>query len=121
MAGRQAKILSDCNINDLLVFASCTRNPKRNRVIVLLSVKAGLRAGELDQLTWDMILEPDGEVGWVIELHDRAENRGSAIHDALCQFTQTFATHWQRLGTSLTAWDQSSSPNATAQCLLSAS
>ena len=44
MPGRQAKTLSAADVNDLLVFASCTRNPLRNRVIVLLSAKAGLRA-----------------------------------------------------------------------------
>jgi hypothetical protein len=31
--------------------------PLRNRVIVLLSVKAGLRAGEIAKLTWDMVLD----------------------------------------------------------------
>jgi hypothetical protein len=47
MAGKQAKILSVSDVNDLLVFAACTRHPIRNRVIVLLSAKAGLRAGEI--------------------------------------------------------------------------
>jgi hypothetical protein len=50
MAGRQAKILTVADVEDLLVFASCTRNPVRNRVIVLLSAKAGLRAGEIADL-----------------------------------------------------------------------
>jgi integrase len=35
------------DLQDLLVYASATRNPIRNRVIVLLSAKAGLRAGEI--------------------------------------------------------------------------
>jgi integrase len=63
MAGRQAKILHDQQINDPLIFASATRNPLRNKLIVLLSVKAGLRAGEIAGLTWDMVLDPTGEVG----------------------------------------------------------
>jgi integrase len=54
MAGKQAKTLSSADINDLLVYASCTRNPVRNSVIVLLSAKAGLRAGEIANLTWDI-------------------------------------------------------------------
>jgi integrase len=62
MAGRQARILHDQQINDLLIFASATRNPLRNKLIVLLSVKAGLRAGEIAGLTWDMVLDPTGEV-----------------------------------------------------------
>ena len=32
--------------------------PLRNRLIVLLSVKAGLRAGEIANPTWEMVLTP---------------------------------------------------------------
>jgi hypothetical protein len=39
MSGRQAKILSKDSCDDLLVFASTTRHPLRDRLIVLLSVK----------------------------------------------------------------------------------
>ena len=77
MAGKQAKILSAGDVNDLLVFAGCTRHPLRNRVIVLLAAKAGLRAGEIAKLTWDMALDPTGEVGSVIELRDHAAKNGS--------------------------------------------
>jgi integrase/recombinase XerD len=45
MPGRRAKILSAVDVGDMLVFASCTRRPLRNTVMVLLSAKAGLRAG----------------------------------------------------------------------------
>jgi integrase len=51
MSGRQAKVLLDQQIEDLLVYTSTTRNPERNRVVVLLSIKAGLRAGEIAKLT----------------------------------------------------------------------
>jgi integrase len=61
MPGRQAKILSLNDVNDLLVFATCTRHPFRNRLIVLLAAKAGLRAGEIANLTWDMVLDPTGD------------------------------------------------------------
>ena len=77
MAGKQAKILSVSDVNDHLVFASCTRHPLRNRVIVLLAAKAGLRAGEIANLTWDMVLDPTGEIGPVIELRDTAAKNGS--------------------------------------------
>jgi integrase len=56
MAGRQAKVLLDQQIEDLLVYISTTRNPETNRVIVLLSVKAGLRAGEIANVTWNMVV-----------------------------------------------------------------
>jgi integrase len=77
MAGRRAKILSSTDVDDLLLFASCTRNPLRNRVIVLLSAKAGLRAHEIASLTWDMVVEPTGQIGGVIELLDTAAKNGS--------------------------------------------
>ena len=89
MAGKQAKILSLGDVNDLLVFASCTRHPLRNRVIVLLTAKAGLRAGEIAQLTWDMVLDPTGDIGSVIELRDIAAKNGSGrlipVHPELRQ------------------------------------
>ena len=47
MRGKQAKILSDDNLEDVLLFAETSRHPLRNKVIVLLSAKAGLRAGEI--------------------------------------------------------------------------
>ena len=76
MAGRQAKTLSADDIKDLLVYASCTRNPLRNRVIVLLSAKAGLRAREIANLTWDMVLGPTGQISGIIELRDDAAKKG---------------------------------------------
>jgi integrase len=77
MSGKQAKILSDSHIEDLLFFAGNTRQPDRNRAIVLLSMKAGLRAAEIANLTWDMIVGPTGQVGTTIELHDDAAKKGS--------------------------------------------
>src|SRR6202047_4431884 len=77
MPGKRAKILSAPDVNDLLVFTSCTRHPLRNRVIVLLAAKAGLRAGEIANLTWDMVLDPTGGIGSVIELRDIAAKNGA--------------------------------------------
>jgi integrase len=75
MPGRQAKILSKDSCDDLLVFASTTRHPLRDRLIVLLSVKAGLRAAEIANLTWEMVLTPAADIGSAIELHDRAAKK----------------------------------------------
>ena len=77
MAGKQAKILSSYDVNDLLIFATCTRHPFRNRLIVLLAAKAGLRASEIAKLTWDMVLDPTGNVGAGIELRDAVAKNGS--------------------------------------------
>ena len=94
MAGRQAKILHDQQINDLLLFASATRNPLRNKLIVLLSVKAGLRAGEIAGLTWDMVLDPTGEVGQTIELHDAVAKKNSGRRIPINPTLQTALTAW---------------------------
>jgi integrase len=68
MLGKQAKILGSRDVADLLAFAECSRHPIRNRVMVLLSAKAGLRAGEIAGLTWDMVLDANGQIGTCIEL-----------------------------------------------------
>lgn len=76
MPGKQAKILSEKHIEDLLIFADSTRYPERNRVIILLSLKAGLRAAEIANLTWEMVQTPGGEIGTLIELRDEAAKKG---------------------------------------------
>jgi integrase len=87
MAGKQAKTLSTDHVDDLLFFAERSRHPLRNRLVILLSVKAGLRAAEIAKLTWDMVLGPSGEVGSIIELQDKiAKKRGGRsipIHSEL--------------------------------------
>jgi integrase/recombinase XerD len=77
MPGKRAKILSVADVGDLLAFASCTRHPMRNLVIVLLSAKAGLRAGEIANLTWDMVVDATGQVSGLIELTDDAAKKFS--------------------------------------------
>ena len=44
---------------------------------MLLSAKAGLRAGEIASLTWDMVVDAGGKIGNVIELRDHAAKKGS--------------------------------------------
>jgi integrase len=62
------------------VYASCLRNSLRNRVIVLLSTKAGMRAGEIANLTWDMVVGATGQISGIIELRDcAAKKRGGRV------------------------------------------
>src|SRR6266853_878143 len=77
MPGKQAKILSEDDLYDLLAYTSATRNPIRNRVIVLLSAKAGLRAAEIANLTWDMVVDPNGAISTAIELRNHAAKKRS--------------------------------------------
>ncbi len=71
MAGKQAKILRDGDLRRLLGRVSRNRHGLRNQVIVLLSVKAGLRACEIAGLTWSMVTDAHGEIAPVIETRDR--------------------------------------------------
>src|SRR5215217_4114098 len=77
MPGKQAKILNEDHLNELLNFAGVSRYPLRNAVIVLLSVKAGLRAGEIANLTWPMVLDSGGGIGNSIELLNCAAKKQS--------------------------------------------
>lgn len=77
MPGRQAKTISARTLRRMLTYASRTTTPTRNRVIILLSVKAGLRAAEIAQLEWSMVLDASGRIGETICVHDRIAKRGS--------------------------------------------
>jgi len=70
--GKQAKTLSRGQIDGALGYIAKTRYPLRNRVILLLSVKAGFRAKEIASLTWDMVTDASGEIGDAIHLRDIA-------------------------------------------------
>jgi integrase/recombinase XerD len=60
--GKQAKILSKAQIDAVLGYLTSARYPERDRVIFLLSVKAGLRAKEIVCLKWSMITDAEGRV-----------------------------------------------------------
>jgi len=70
--GKQAKTLTKAQVDAVLNHLSKSRYPLRNRVTLLLSVKAGLRAKEIASLTWDMVTTSDGEIGISIHLTNRA-------------------------------------------------
>jgi integrase/recombinase XerD len=70
--GKQAKILSKNQSDAVLNLINSTRDPERNRVIFLLSIKAGLRAKEIACLTWSMVTDAEGEIGTAIHLVDEA-------------------------------------------------
>ncbi len=59
----------------------------RCRVIILLSRRAGLRAGEIAKLEWSMISDPNGKITHTIELEDRIAKKRSGrrilIHSEL--------------------------------------
>jgi integrase/recombinase XerD len=64
--------LSKGQVEAVLGYLAKTRHPVRNRLIFLLSVKAGLRAKEIARLTWWMTNDSQGEIGRTICLQDSA-------------------------------------------------
>lgn len=77
MSGRQAKVLSTHTLRRALVMSRRSTTPERDRVMILLSVRAGLRACEIAGLEWSMVLDTRGRVGRVIELRDAIAKKGS--------------------------------------------
>lgn len=72
MLQRQAKALSAAQIRAVQTHLRGTRNPIRNRAIFLLSVRAGLRAKEIAELTWGMVTDAQGNLSNVIRLTNGA-------------------------------------------------
>jgi integrase/recombinase XerD len=92
--GKQAKTLSKGQVDAVLGYLAKTRNPVRNRLIFLLSAKAGLRAKEIARLTWWMTNDPQGQIGRTICLQDSASKGKSGrmiplndeVRDALVEY-----------------------------------
>ncbi len=70
--GKQAKILTPKQEAVVLRQLESSRYPMRDRAMFMLSVKAGLRAKEVAELTWSMVTDADGRVADAIALENRA-------------------------------------------------
>ncbi len=70
--GKQAKILTTRQQDIVLKHIDTTRHSTRNRVIFLLSFKAGLRAKEIANLTWSMVCDSNGNVSDTLNLPNKA-------------------------------------------------
>ena len=71
MLGKQAKTLSDAQIELVLEALGRSRNAERNKVIFLLSLH-GFRAKEIAELETQMLVDAEGNVADAIQLEDRA-------------------------------------------------
>jgi hypothetical protein len=61
MQGKQAKIISPSQERAILGYLEPTRYPHRDRGLLLLSMKAGLRTKAIASLTWVMVTEVQGQ------------------------------------------------------------
>lgn len=95
MRGQPAKLLRPSELRALLAWSKRSRLPRRNRVIVLLSFRAGLRACEIAALDWSMVLTATGRIAASIELPAWAAKKGSGrripMHPELAQALRLLA------------------------------
>src|SRR3954464_8681256 len=77
MAGRQAKVITPGMLRRMLGYVRRSRYPRRNRVIVLLGVKAGLRACEIAGRRGSMVLDGQGSIGWPLNVWDAIAKKRS--------------------------------------------
>jgi integrase len=81
MPGSQALLLTPPAVRRLLKHVlTHSRYPARDRVIVALSFRAGLRAAEIAGMRWRMVLDPYGKVADRLTVEDAiAKRRGGRI------------------------------------------
>ena len=77
MIGRQAKVLTPGDLRRLLALTNRSKFPGRDRVMVLLAVRAGLRAREIAAVTWGMVTDANGRIASMVEVRDVIAKRGS--------------------------------------------
>jgi len=79
---KRAKILSKKELTQVLDHIKNKRYPIRDKVMVLLSFKAGLRAMEIANLKWEMVTDASGNIDECINLTDDSSkgDSGGVIH-----------------------------------------
>lgn len=77
MAGKQAKVLTEGQLSAALKATRKTRYPARDKAMLLLSAKAGLRAAEIAGLTWAMLIDANGRLADHIALSNHIAKKGS--------------------------------------------
>lgn len=103
MAGnvrKTARDLSQKDVKRLLGYVTAEgRHRTRNRLMVLLSVYAGLRASEIANLRWRMVLDEDLAVGKVLKLENTAAKKLSGrLIPLKDEIRKTLMAHAAELG-----------------------
>ncbi len=91
--GTQAKVSTRPQERAVLEHVRHTRNPERDRVTFLLSLKAGLRAKEIAAFMWSMVTDDGGQIDACLALPDHASKGKSGrtvyLHPDLKQALET--------------------------------
>lgn len=78
MNKQPAKVLEPAELRRVLKHIHHTRHPTRNRAMVLLSFKAGLRACEIAGFSWPMVLTSGGKLGPTVNVSRHIAKQGRA-------------------------------------------
>lgn len=97
MLTRQAKVLTKAQQDVLMTFITSTRAPERNRVILLLSFKAGLRAKEIASLTWAMVTDSEGNLTRNINLTNSASKGKTGGSIPMAKELRQALTKWRAI------------------------
>jgi integrase len=87
--GKQAKLLNAHQLQAMLSWLERQRHSERNRLIVLLSFKAGLRAKEIAELRWSMVMDASGNIGDKIHLTNKSSKGRSGRVIAMSKEVRT--------------------------------
>lgn len=91
--GKQAKVLTPAMERAVLShIESSSRYPARDRLIFLFSIKAGLRAIEIGNVTWSMVTDGEGAIGDILALPNIA-TCGMTTHDGIHSWYRGVSTH----------------------------
>jgi integrase len=77
MPGKQAKVVTPLMLRRMLRYAARSPFPTRGRAMIMLSVKAGLRACEIARLDWAMVVDARGKVADVLTVRDAIAKKRS--------------------------------------------
>lgn len=80
MMSHPARVLGRADVRRLLAHIGAHRHALRDRVVVLLSFNAGLRACEIAGLTWPMVLQPRGQIASQLFIAGAIAKNGNARH-----------------------------------------
>lgn len=92
---KQAKTLTKQQIEAVQAYLGASRHPLRNRLIFLLSIRAGLRAKEIASLTWAMVTTSEGSIASDIALEDKASKGKSGRMVPMCRELRQALEAWR--------------------------
>lgn len=97
----QAKVLTEQEIKRVLAVVAAKRHADRNRVAVMLSLLAGMRAGEIAALRFSSVVDRDGEIRNLIRLSPDM-TKGSKSRDVIV--SQRLQRELKRYAATLSFW-----------------